>query len=90
MALLEIIELNLKEITSQFASRLTSKFVGLTPRELEVASLVRDGKTTSEIAQILYISENSVAFHRRNIRSKLGLNREKANLRSYLQQLGEK
>ncbi len=76
--------LGVSEINSPFARQLSSKLVGLTPKELEVARLVKEGKGSSEIAQILAVSENAVAFHRRNIRTKLGLKRKGLNLCSYL------
>ena len=88
-ALAEAVRIGVNEITSPFARRLSSKLVGLTPKELEVARLVRDGKSSSEIAQLLAISENAVAFHRQNIRSKLGLKKKKLNLCSYLMSLSE-
>ena len=56
----------------------------LTPQEIQVAALVKDGKTTAEIADIMFISEATVSFHRKNLRSKLGLKNKQANLRSYL------
>lgn len=46
----------------------------LTGRELEVLSMVADGMTSKEIAEDLYISENTVRNHVRNILDKLGLN----------------
>jgi PAS domain S-box-containing protein len=45
----------------------------LTPREREIANLIRIGKTSDEIAAALYISPATVAFHRKNLRKKLGL-----------------
>ena len=81
---LEIIESHLKEITSPFLRTLSRQLAGLTPMEIQVADLVREGKTTKEIAQILYTSEDSVSFHRHNLRGKLGLKRKKVNLRSFL------
>ena len=45
----------------------------LTGRELEVLSLVGDGKTSKEIAEDLFISENTVRNHVRNILDKLGM-----------------
>ncbi|MFB3050622.1 MAG: LuxR C-terminal-related transcriptional regulator [Acidimicrobiia bacterium] len=45
----------------------------LTGRELEVLTLVGEGKTSREIAEQLYISENTVRNHVRNILDKLGL-----------------
>ena len=86
-AIVQIALANLEEITSSFASHLSSLLVALTPKELEVAGLVRDGKSTQEIADLLCISENSVTFHRRNIRAKLGLSGRRINLSSYLRQL---
>ncbi|MCF8034562.1 MAG: PAS domain S-box protein [Desulfarculaceae bacterium] len=88
-ALAEAVKTGVSEVTSPFARRLSSRLVGLTPKELEVARLVRDGKTSSEIAQMLVISENAVAFHRQNIRAKLGLKKKKLNLCSYLMSLSE-
>ena len=45
----------------------------LTGRELEILGLVGAGKTSREIASELYISENTVRNHVRNILDKLGL-----------------
>ena len=45
----------------------------LTPREREIAGLIRVGRSTSEIAEALYISPTTVSFHRKNLRRKLGL-----------------
>ena len=85
--LVNIVESNLTEITASLTPKLFSKSIGLTPRELDVANLVKYGLTIQEIAQTLCLSDNAVAFHRRNIRTKLGLKRKKVNLRSYLQNL---
>ena len=84
---LEIVESHLKEITSPFLRTLSRQFAELTPMEIRVADLVRDGRTSKEIAQILHIAENSVLFHRKNVRRKLGLKSKKANLNSYLKSL---
>ena len=45
----------------------------LTGREIEILSLVGEGKTSREIADELYISENTVRNHVRNILDKLGM-----------------
>lgn len=45
----------------------------LTGRELEILSMVGDGMTSKEIADRLFISENTVRNHIRNILDKLGL-----------------
>jgi len=49
-----------------------------------VASFIREGRTTTEIAQILGVATSAVDSHRNNMRIKLGLNKKKINLRSYL------
>lgn len=45
----------------------------LTGRELEILTLVGEGKTSKEIAEDLFISENTVRNHVRNILDKLGM-----------------
>jgi DNA-binding CsgD family transcriptional regulator len=82
--LVEIIQQRLEEIVSPFLNRLTSLNRMLTPKEIDVAALVREGRTSKEIAEILTISVSGVDFHRKQIRNKLGLTNEKSNLRSYL------
>lgn len=81
---------NLAEILRPFAARLTTPDAGqqpLTRRELEVAGLVRIGKTTDQIAEILCLSRSAVQFHRGNIRRKLGLGRGDQQLGAVLSNL---
>ena len=47
-----------------------SKTYGLSPREKEVFSLIKEGRSNLEIASDLYISENTVKFHIKNILKK--------------------
>ena len=82
--LVEIVQERLKEIISPFMGRLASMNKLLTPQEIQVASLVREGKTSKEIAAIMALSVAAIDFHRKNLRKKLGLSRSGANLRSYL------
>lgn len=82
--LVEIIESRLAEITSPFLNRLSAMHKLLTPRETDVAVLVREGRTSKEMAEMLNLSVSAVDFHRKKIRRKLGLTHAKSNLRSYL------
>jgi len=52
-----------------------------------VATLIREGKTSKEIAELLHVSYNTTITHRSNVRKKLGLSNKKENLRLYLQSL---
>lgn len=45
-----------------------------TPRELEVIQLIKEGKSIKEKAKILFLSENTIIVHRRNIMQKAGVN----------------
>ena len=83
-AYLDIIAEQLNEILSPFLQKMSSLNLVLTPTELHVASLVKAGRATKEIAEILSVTTNAVDFHRKNIRKKLGLSNRKTNLRSYL------
>jgi PAS domain S-box-containing protein len=89
MTLISILESNIKEIFSPFVTKLSSKFLSLTPTEIKVASLIKDGNSSKEIASLLHASENTIRSHRFHIRSKLGLKNKKVNLRSYLRSLQE-
>jgi PAS domain S-box-containing protein len=84
MTYLEILESNLNNIISPFLKKLSSQYLNLTPTEIQVANLIREGKSTKQIADIINISERAIEFHRNNIRDKLGLKKSKTNLRSYL------
>ena len=42
------------------------------------------GKSSKEIAAILFVSETTVHFHRKNLRDKLGLKNRRVNLRTFL------
>jgi len=82
--LVEIIETHLKDVISPLLQRFANAKILLTPQEMQVANLVKDGKTSKEIADILNVSEATVNFHRKNLRVKFGLTNQRTNLRSYL------
>ena len=68
---------------------MSSSYFSLTPTEVRVASLIKQERTTKEIADAFHVSESAIIYHRHNIRKKLGLNNKKINLKTYLQSLGE-
>jgi PAS domain S-box-containing protein len=81
---LSILETNLNDIVSPFSHKLSSMFLDFTPTEIQVANLLRQGKTNKEIGELFNCSPRTISFHRDNIRRKLGLKNKKTNLKSYL------
>jgi DNA-binding CsgD family transcriptional regulator len=82
--LVDIIDTHLQDIISPLLQRFANAKILLTPQEMQVAALVKDGKTSKEIADVLNVSETTVNFHRKNLRVKFGLTNQRTNLRSYL------
>ena len=80
----DIIKTNLDEIISPFARNFASVKYKLTPQEIKIASLIRQGKTTKNIAELMSLSSRTIEFHRTKIRQKLGLKNKSESLQSYL------
>jgi len=80
---LNIIESMLNDISSPLIKGL-SPALKLTPSEIQVANLVKQGKKTREIALLLNLSPRTVEFHRYNLRKKTAIKSKKINLRTYL------
>jgi PAS domain S-box-containing protein len=84
---LESLESHLKEMVSPFTHMLSTKYLDLTQRELEIAVLIKDGLHDKDIAEILGITSYTTKAHRRNIRRKLGIYSTRINLRTHLSSL---
>ena len=86
---IDALRANLREIVGPFGQRLAEGGGGasLTRREREVADLVRHGRTSAEIAEALHVSTAAVAFHRANIRRKLGIPKHGPRLATHLESL---
>jgi DNA-binding CsgD family transcriptional regulator len=85
LAYLNIIETHINDIASSMMKKM--RHFNFTSTEVEVASLIREGKSTKEIVDIIGIAASSVHTHRNNIRKKLDISKENVNLRSHLQSL---
>ena len=82
---LELLEERVRAIGSPRSGTGVSGLAGrLSPREVEIADLVRAGVGSKEIGAMLGISETTVERHRHNIRRKLGVTDGSVNLASYL------
>jgi len=84
---LDLIESNIDNIVAPFAVNITSKYYNLTSTEIQVANLIREGKTTKDIADLLSLAISTIHTHRDNIRIKLGIKNKKYNLSAYLKNL---
>jgi PAS domain S-box-containing protein len=81
---LDIIDSNLNDIVSPFMTAKATEQYKLTPTQIHVANFVKQGKSTKEIAEILYLSTSTIDSHRNTIRKKLGITNKNVNLRSFL------
>jgi len=75
----------LMEIASPFLSQLVTNHLSLSPVEISIATMIRNGLSTKEIAHLRSISQATVRRHRENMRKKLSLQNRKINLVTYLQ-----
>lgn len=83
-ACLDVMTATLEDIVSPFLHKVSLEFLHLTPSEIQVANLIKHGKTTKEIAQMLILSQKTIAFYRKRIRKKLGITNKAVNLRTFL------
>lgn len=79
-----VIKANLEQITSSFSRNLSLADPKMTPREIQIADLVRSGKTNKEIADLLGLSKRTVESYRDRLRHKLAIRNKKINLRTFL------
>jgi DNA-binding CsgD family transcriptional regulator len=84
-----ILESNIHTMTSSFSKKLSSNNLALTYREIQIANLIREGKQSKDIAEMMNISFETTNCHRQNIRKKLGLKNANINLRAYLSSLDD-
>ena len=82
-----LVETLIEEIVYPITKKRSSILDKLSVREMQIASLIKEGRSSEEIAKSLVVSKKTVDFHRSNIRKKLGLKTEtgeKINLVTYL------
>ncbi|MEW6673372.1 MAG: helix-turn-helix transcriptional regulator [Thermodesulfobacteriota bacterium] len=82
---IELLRTNLEEITSPFVARLSQTSLSLTPTEINICNMIRNGMQTKEIARIRGVSVFTVSRHREHIRRKLKIANSGVNLVTFLQ-----
>ena len=60
----DLLESNLENIVAPFSRKLSARYMHLTPKEVQVAQLVKDGKRSKEIASILNVSSSAIDIYR--------------------------
>ena len=81
----EMLRNNLEEITSPFIGRLSLSYHSMTPTEIAICNMIRNGMCTKEIAEMRCVSEATINRHREKIRRKLKLTNQDINLATFLQ-----
>ena len=80
---LDMLESYMKEITSNVTSE-AGIASSLTPSEMRIACMIKNGFTNLRIADKMFISVGTVKTHRKNIRNKLDIRNSNQNLRTFL------
>jgi hypothetical protein len=88
--IVQLLENNIQDLAHPLTRKLDSFFLRLTTREMQIANLIRQGKTSKDVMQLLGLSFHTLESHRNNLRKKLGLRHKKINLKAYLNSQFEK
>ena len=81
----EMLRTSLEEISSPFVSQLSRSYQSMTPTEIAVCDMIRNGMRTKEIAKMRGVSEATINRHREKIRRKLKITNLEVNLATFLQ-----
>jgi DNA-binding CsgD family transcriptional regulator len=83
---LEMLEFHCSTL-SQKGMTLQPLLAKLTDTEVKVAAMVKNGLSTKNIAERLFISYETAKSHRKNIRKKLKINKSNINLSTHLKSI---
>ena len=84
---IEVMEANLNDMTSSFGMEVSERKYKLSPREIEISTMIKNGLSNKEMADLLNVSVKTIETHRNKIRKKLGIINKDINLTSYLQSI---
>jgi PAS domain S-box-containing protein len=84
---LGLLENALNQLTSGFYQKLSSQRLKLTPTELKICQLIKNGYPAKEIAELSNLAYSTITHHKKQIRKKLGLKNSRINLVTYLNEM---
>ena len=85
--LLSMLLSNLRQVSDSLINTHDLLEKKLTPVEIQIANLIKEGKQTKEIAALLNLSDLTISTHRKNIRKKLNIQDRKLSLNAFLSSL---
>lgn len=81
---IQIIESTLHNLVSPFVRTSVAMSLKLSPAEIRVSNLIKQGKTSKQIAELLGLSAQTIDKHRSHIRKKIGVTNKDVSLRELL------
>ncbi len=81
---IDLLQILLEKTSSSFGRKITKISYKLTPREIEICTLIESDLSNKDISVLLNISCRTIENHRKNIRNKLGITNKNINLSSFL------
>ena len=84
---IEMLRTSIEEITSPFINQLSHAHQSLSPTEVNICNMIRDGLRTKEIAKLRGVSMATINRHREHIRRKLKITNNEVNLTTFLQSI---
>ena len=89
LSLVKHLEAQLNSLSNEFLRNLVNFNSSLTPTEIKVVEMVKNGLRAKEIAGSLGTSISTVETHKKNIRKKLNITNKSVNLKSYLDMMSD-
>ncbi len=86
---IDMLKRDLLAVASPFMQQVKDKFNNLSPRELEICKMVKNGHSSKEIAELLSVSVLTVHKHREMVRKKLGIKNSDVKLKPFLDSVGD-
>jgi len=84
---INLLERSLEGMASSFGRKISQTSLKMTPREIEICNMIKNGLSSKEIAGLLHLSLKTINRHRQNIRCKCNIRNQKINLATFLQSL---